>query len=106
MVRNEDDYELAKRFDMVSSQLQSGGRLVYTVAALASHDSRYFAYCEGQLGEGAVGHMTERAVVDVADPRGHKERWRYVRVDPQEVKPHGCLPESAVHPAALPTAAL
>lgn len=52
-----------------------------------------------------MGHMTERDVVDVADPRGHKERWRYVRVDPQEVKPHGRLPESAVHPAALPTAA-
>lgn len=77
------------------------------MAAFASHISRQLASFEDfEIGEGAVGHMTERAVLDVADPRGHKERWRYVRVDPQEVKPHGRLPESAVHPAALPTAAL
>lgn len=70
---------------------------------MTSHVSRFL-----EEGVGAVGHMTEHVVVvvDITDPCGHKERWRYVRVGPQEVKPHGRLPESAVHPAALPSAAL
>lgn len=50
--------------------------------------------------------MTERVVLDVTDPRGHQECWSDVRVDPQEVEPHGRLPEPAVCPAALPTTAL
>lgn len=50
--------------------------------------------------------MTVRVVLNVADPCGHQECWSNVRVDPQEVKPHRCLPKSAVCPAALPSVAM
>lgn len=56
--------------------------------------------------EAAVDHMIGLAVVDVADPCGHQERRVHVRADTQEVEPHRCLPEPAVHPAAFPAAAL
>lgn len=41
MVRNEDDYELAKRFDTVSSQLGTGCRPHPPASAFASHVSHY-----------------------------------------------------------------
>lgn len=47
MVRNEDDYELAKRFDTVSSKFQPGGRPLSTVAAFFSHVCCNLAYMRG-----------------------------------------------------------